>query len=177
MLIYRNSQIKRSLLSNHSSSGSSSGTSKNQFSRLAETFAPDAFTNITSITPRTSFTKINYSSASMAPSEPRFVPSARPSISKNSRSIALFYPGVPIENVVPNPVYINNQHVSTDLNDINNINPFVNNLNNNNDNNNQNANFNNQTPVIPSNERLITSIYVTNEPNKNLENNLNNRNN
>ena len=78
----------------------------------------------------------------MTPSELRFMPSAKPSISKNSRNLAVFYPGVPIESIVPNPVFINNtlkpHHLPIPLD------------------------FIEGTTEVP--ERLITSVYVTNKP-------------
>ncbi len=148
-LIARRTGIHRSLLSNHSSSGSSSGGNsrkhRDQFDHLTSTFPQGSFP---SIIQRNSFENKNFDAASlspsMTPSDLRFVPTAKPSISKNSKNLAVFYPGVPIESIVPNPVYVNNpqafQHlpIPRDLIDMNEGGETA--------------------------QRLVTSVYVTNKP-------------
>lgn len=145
----RRSSIKRSLLSNYSSSGSSAGSSqkaRDQFANLTNTFPQgDAYPNMSGVISRTSFENKNFDNASlsssMAPSDLRFVPSAKPSISKNSKNLAVFYPGMSIESIVPNPVYVNN------TNNVQPHQPIP-------------QEFQNQdnTPA-----KLITSVYVTNK--------------
>ena len=140
--IFRNNGIKRSLLSNKSSSDASSmsNNTQNQFDILTNTFPQyDAFTHLTSVTPRSSLDHINYGHG-VVQAEPRFSPSAKPSISKNSRSLALFYPGMPIESIVPNPVYVNNPNMEQVI---------------------QNIVANNTNTAESQSPKLITSIYVT----------------
>ena len=113
--------IHRSLLSNRSSSGSSAGSSsrkivKDQFSHLTSTFPQgNEFSRMGGIVTRNSFENKQFvgsirSLTSLNPSELRFNPTAKPSFSKNTKNLAVFYPGVPIENIVPNPVFVSNQN-------------------------------------------------------------------
>jgi len=94
-------------------------------------------------------------SPSMTPSDLRFVPTAKPSISKNSRNLALFYPGVPIEAIVPNPVYVNNPLPFHHL-------PIPQDL----------INMN-EDSVEPA-QKMVTSVYVTNNPQANMPQNSTN---
>ena len=71
----------------------------------------------------------------------------RPSNSKTP-SIAQFYPGIPIESIVPNPVFVSNK---------------------------QNNNNNSETKPL-SQEKLITSIYVTNSNHNQNSNEFNTNN-
>jgi hypothetical protein len=126
-------------LSSSSSSGSFNGglTHKHkpidQFSVLASTFPQgDAFTSVTNMTPRSSFDN-RLITGNLDIGQQIFGQIPRPSNSKTP-SLAQFYPGIPIESIVPNPVFVNKPVVA--VNDDNN--------------------------KILNNERLITSIYVTN---------------
>ena len=121
-----------------------------------------------SVTPQGSFANKNFagsiagisaSVSSLAPTDMKFAPSAKPSISKNSKNLAVFYPGVPIESIVPNPVYVNNPPAdSRVLNNAIYENPHVNTT---------------MSPDQNKNEKLITSVYVTNT---NKDSSINNKN-
>ena len=128
-----------SYMSSSSSSGSFNGglTHKHkpidQFSVLASTFPQgDAFTSVTNMTPRSSFDN-RLITGNLDIGQQIFGQTPRPSNSKTP-SLAQFYPGIPIESIVPNPVFVNKPVVAVT------------------DDNNK----------ILNNERLITSIYVTN---------------
>lgn len=100
-----------------------------QFSVLTSSFPQgDAFTSVTNMTPRSSFDQRLISSNIDINNQQIFGQTPRPSYSKSS-SIAQFYPGIPLNSIVPNPVFVTKQS--------------------------NNENFINQ-------EKLITSIYVTN---------------
>ena len=158
--------VRRSLLSNYSSAGSTAGSTskmhKDQFDHLTNTFpqGESGFSNLSGIHPRTSFENRQYNGSingsltpSMTPSDLKFSPTARPSISKNSKNLAVFYPGVPIESIVPNPVYVNNpanENPRATLNSAIYENPQLSQTNKAYTNSNNNI------------EKLVTSVYVTN---------------
>lgn len=117
-----------------------------------------------SVTPQGSFANKNFagsiagisaSVSSLAPTDMKFSTSVKPSISKNSKNLAVFYPGVPIESIVPNPVYVNNQSGRV-LNNAIYENPHLN---------------TSLSPDQNKNEKLITSVYVTNTNNESPKNN------
>jgi hypothetical protein len=101
-----------------------------QFSVLTSAFPQvDAFTSVTNMTPRSSF-DIRLISNDLN-SQQIFGQIPKPSNSKTP-SIAQFYPGIPIESIVPNPVFVTPMQAN-----------------------------NNETKFV-NQDRLITSVYVTN---------------
>ena len=107
----RNDPFRRNLLSSASSSSSSATRQKTRdiaaFALMRSDLSPyDNQTHITNMSIRTST------------SEPVFVPRAKPSFTKNS-DMARFFPGMPIESLVPNPVFVSsppNQNLTNELN-------------------------------------------------------------
>ena len=146
--LFKGDQIRRRFLSSSSYSSSSGSSTRStdtarrhihkpidQFSILTNTFPQgiDAFTSVSNMTPRTSFDRRLVSSNLDLNAQQIFGQTPRPSHSKSS-SIAQFYPGIPIESIVPNPVFI--QKPPSHVNQIEN--------------------------KPQTQEKLITSIYVTN---------------
>lgn len=94
------------------------------------------------------------------------MPSARPSVSKNSQNLAVFYPGVPIESIVPNPVFVSNQ--ANNAANIMNAGIYEN----------PRLNLALAGNSAPENiEKLVTSVYVTRQKTTNSGNAENNESN
>lgn len=148
--MFKGDQIKRRFLSSSSYSSSSGSSTRStdtirrhinkpidQFSILTNTFPQgiDAFTSVSNMTPRTSFDHRLVASNLDLNAQQIFGQTPRPSHSKSS-SIAQFYPGIPIESIVPNPVFIQKPSNTVNIENTN-----------------------------KPQEKLITSVYVTNSTN------------
>ena len=131
--------IRRNLLLSSSSSSSSDARQKTRdiaaFALMSSKLSSnDNYTQVTNMSVRSSIDPRFYANTVDPMNGPVFGPSVRPSISKTSE-MAQFLPGMQIESLVPNPVYVSspNEPIQESANE----------------------------PTQNKQEKLVTNIYIT----------------